>query len=335
MALGSVSDDGLFIHDEFYWSDGTITSPVESTQTAFSFTPFDTNRLARYTSITGIESEGLFPANNATGYMASNKIDFDTLVFSPASGYPGPTIPPAADKFSFLVSNTLYTSSQADINALVAAATDITTVTNPSTGYYEANFTYSNPSNRTYLYLIYNYSGVSPIQLRYGTTPLNSCCLGSFVDYFINTDSFTTATSVYTDSDLTTLAVDGFYSKSGIVREQSSGLLISSASCASPCNYVYVTGIRPSPSDLCTSNYVMSFRTQTTTNNDFIGITPGMTFSQLPSASAGYVAYSSINGAETATATTFRIAQVSATGQILSILNGGTSFGTGSCGTPL
>ena len=156
-----------------------------------------------------------------------------------------------------------------------------------------------------------------------------------FRKYFINTDSFTTATSVYTDSDLSSLAGDGFYSAAGIVREQSSGLLISSASCASPCNYIYVTGIVASASDLCTSNYVMSFRTQTTTNNDFIGITNGMTFSQLPSASAWFVAYSSINGAETEITATFRIAQVSATGLILALLNGGTSFGTGACGTPL
>jgi len=197
VALGSVSDDGLFIHDEFYWNDGTTTSPVESVQTSFSFTPFDTNRLARYTSITGIESEGLFPPNNATVYMASNKIDFDTLVFSPASGYPGPTIPPAADKFSFLVSNTLYTSSQADINALVAAATDITAVTNPSTGYYEANFTYSNPTNQTYLYLIYNYAGVAPITLNFGATSLIACCLGSSASYYLNTASFTVKRNTY------------------------------------------------------------------------------------------------------------------------------------------
>jgi len=334
VALGSVSDDGLFIHDEFYWSDGTITSPVESVQTAFSFTPFDTNRLARYTSITGIESEGLFPANNATVYMASNKIDFDTLVFSPAAGYSG-SIPAAADKFSFLVSNTLYTSSQADINALVAAATDITTVTNPSTGYYEANFTYSNPSNRTYLYLIYNYSGVSPIQLRYGTTPLKSCCLGTFVDYFINTDSFTTATSVYKDSDLTLLAIDGFYSTSGIVREQSSGLLISSASCASPCNYIYISAVRSNKLDLCASsgtNYVMSVQAQTTTNDAFASVLPGDVLSVLPAGLPGFIAYSAVQFEDTATGTTYRIAEVNASGQIITLYFGGSG---GTCGAPL
>ena len=334
VALGSVSDDGLFIHDEFYWSDGTITSPVESTQTAFSFTPFDTNRLARYTSITGIESEGLFPANNATVYMASNKIDFDTLVFSPASGYPGPTIPPAADKFSFLVSNTLYTSSQADINALVAAATDITTVTNPSTGYYEANFTYSNPSNQTYLYLIYNYAGVVATSLKFGNTSLLACCLGSSTSYFLNTSSFSTATSVYTDSDLTTLAADGFYAEaSGAtpeVREQSAGLLISSSTC-STCNYIYISAVRSSTTDLCTNNYIMSVQAQTTTNHAFASVVPGDVLSVLPAGLPGFIAYSAVQFEDTATGTTYRIAEVNASGQIITLYFGGT----GTCGAPL
>ena len=339
VALGSVSDDGLFIHDEFYWSDGTTTSPVESVQTAFSFTPFDTNRLARYTSITGIESEGLFPANGATVYMASNKIEFDTLVFSPTSGYSG-SIPAAADKFSFLVSNTLYTSSQTDINALVAAATaaggDITTVTNPSTGYYEANFTYSNPSNQTYLYLIYNYAGVVSTSLKFGNTSLLACCLGSSASYFLNTSSFSTATSVYTDSDLTTLAANGFYAEaSGAtpeVREQSAGLLISSSTC-STCNYIYISAVRSSTTDLCTNNYIMSAQAQTTTNDTFALVNPGDVLSVIPAGAAAntFIAYSAVQNEDTATGTTYRIAQIDANGQIIALFFGGT----GTCGLPL
>tara|TARA_R100000278_G_scaffold19174_1_gene18655 strand:- start:758 stop:5713 length:4956 start_codon:yes stop_codon:yes gene_type:complete len=330
VALGSVSDDGLFIHDEFYWSDGTTTSPVESVQTAFSFTPFDTNRLARYTSITGIESEGLFPANNATVYMASNKIDFDTLVFNPAAGYSG-SIPAAADKFSFLVSNTLYTSSQSDINALVAAATDITTVTNPSTGYYTGNFTYSNPTNQTYLYLIYNYAGVAPITLNFGATSLIACCLGSSASYYLNTSSFTTATSVYTDANLTSLAADGFYKdSSGNVREQSSGILTATSSCVT-CNYIYISSVRPSTTDLCTNNYIMSVQAQTTTNHAFASVTPGDVLSVLPAGLPGFIAYSAVQNEDTATGTTFRIAEVNASGEIITLYFGGT----GTCGAPL
>ena len=299
VALGSASDDGLFIHDEFYWSDGTTVSPVESTQTSFSFSPFSTNRLARYTSITGLESEGIFPPSGAAVRMASNKIDFDTLNFTPSSGYSGaiPTPPPAPDYFSFLVSNTLYTSSQTDINALVAAATaagnDIDTVTNPSTGYYEASFTYNNPSNQTYLYLIYNYAGVASTTLTFGATSLIACCTGASGPYYLNSASFATATSIFTDSGLTTLATDGFYKSGSTVRELSSGVLGTAATC-STCNYIYISAVRSSTTDLCTNNYVMTVQAQTVSNNAFASVTAGDVLTVLPAGLPGFIAYLSL-----------------------------------------
>jgi len=333
VALGSVSDDGLFIHDEFYWSDGTTVSPVESTQTSFSFSPFSTNRLARYTSITGLESEGIFPPSGAAVRMASNKIDFDTLNFTPSAGYSG-AIPAAADYFSFLVSNTLYTSSQTDINALVAAATaagnDIDTVTNPSTGYYEASFTYSNPSNQTYLYLIYNYAGVASTTLTFGATSLIACCTGASGTYYLNSASFTTATSIYTDSGLTALATDGFYKSGSTVRELSSGVLGTAATC-STCNYIYISAVRSSTTDLCTNNYVMTVQAQTVSNNAFASVTAGDVLTVLPAGLPGFIAYSAVSGEDTATGTTYRIAQVNASGEIITLYYGGT----GVCGNPL
>ena len=336
VALGSASDDGLFIHDEFYWSDGTTVSPVESTQTSFSFSPFSTNRLARYTSITGLESEGIFPPSGAAVRMASNKIDFDTLNFTPSSGYSGaiPTPPPAPDYFSFLVSNTLYTSSQTDINALVAAATaagnDIDTVTNPSTGYYEASFTYNNPSNQTYLYLIYNYAGVASTTLTFGATSLIACCTGANGTYYLNSTSFATATSIFTDSGLTTLATDGFYKSGSTVRELSSGVLGTAATC-STCNYIYISAVRSSTTDLCTNNYVMTVQAQTVSNNAFASVTAGDVLTVLPAGLPGFIAYSAVSGEDTATGTTYRIAQVNASGEIITLYYGGT----GVCGNPL
>ena len=336
VALGSASDDGLFIHDEFYWSDGTTVSPVESTQTSFSFSPFSTNRLARYTSITGLESEGIFPPSGAAVRMASNKIDFDTLNFTPSSGYSGaiPTPPPAPDYFSFLVSNTLYTSSQTDINALVAAATaagnDIDTVTNPSTGYYEASFTYNNPSNQTYLYLIYNYAGVASTTLTFGATSLIACCTGANGTYYLNSTNFATATSIFTDSGLTTLATDGFYKSGSTVRELSSGVLGTAATC-STCNYIYISAVRSSTTDLCTNNYVMTVQAQTVSNNAFASVTAGDVLTVLPAGLPGFIAYSAVSGEDTATGTTYRIAQVNASGEIITLYYGGT----GVCGNPL
>ena len=220
----------------------------------------------------------------------------------------------------------------------MAAATDITTVTNPSTGYYEANFTYSNPSNQAYLYLIYNYAGVVATSLKFGNTSLLACCLGSSASYFLNTSSFSTATSVYTDSDLTTLAPDGFYAEaSGAtpeVREQSAGLLISSSTC-STCNYIYISAVRSNKLDLCASsgtNYVMSVQAQTTTNDAFASVLPGDVLSVLPAGLPGFIAYSAVQFEDTATGTTYRIAEVNASGQIITLYFGGSG---GTCGAPL
>jgi hypothetical protein len=49
--------------------------------------------------------------------------------------------------------------------------------------------------------------------------------------YFLNAASLALASSVYTDSSLDTLAPDGFYSDSSIVREQVAGVLQAQSPC--------------------------------------------------------------------------------------------------------
>ena len=64
--------------------------------------------------------------------------------------------------------------------------------------------------------------------------------------YYFNGTSFTTATSVFTDADLTTLAADGYYSNAGIVRQQLTGVLLNARdcdSCAAPCGEGIATSI--------------------------------------------------------------------------------------------
>lgn len=49
--------------------------------------------------------------------------------------------------------------------------------------------------------------------------------------YYLNAASLALATSVYSDSGLTTLAADGYYSDNSIVRQQVSGVLQAQSSC--------------------------------------------------------------------------------------------------------
>ena len=56
--------------------------------------------------------------------------------------------------------------------------------------------------------------------------------------YYINTESFATATAVYLDLELTTKAPDGYYSLSGVYRQQLFGTLRESIECPHICDMV-------------------------------------------------------------------------------------------------
>ena len=49
--------------------------------------------------------------------------------------------------------------------------------------------------------------------------------------YYIDTDNLSTATSIWTDSNLTVKAADGFYQKDGVYRQMSGGELLTSEIC--------------------------------------------------------------------------------------------------------
>ena len=53
--------------------------------------------------------------------------------------------------------------------------------------------------------------------------------------YYFNGTSFASATSVYTDAALTTLAPDGYYSNGSIIRQQLNGLLLNAQACDYLC----------------------------------------------------------------------------------------------------
>jgi hypothetical protein len=62
--------------------------------------------------------------------------------------------------------------------------------------------------------------------------------MATFGTYYLNGPSLGSSTSIYADSDLTTLAPDGFYSDGVTSREQVSGILlpaVTCGSCGTPC----------------------------------------------------------------------------------------------------
>ncbi len=219
MTLGSPIDDGKFIHNQYYWNQTSLTSPVSSELIAFN----ENDPVESFISTTGQTSVGIMPTSGATITMQSNKKDFDDFVFDAT-----------VDKFKYLVSPIQYTAN--DWAIIDAAATNVTPITNPSTGLYQASFTYTNGSPITdkYLYMVWDYRNITNVNLRDGASASVACCSGNTVGYYIDTDSFATATAVWTDSNLHTKAPNQFYQTGGIVREQSAGLLLPSTTCA-PC----------------------------------------------------------------------------------------------------
>ena len=235
MTLGSPVDDGKFIHNQYYWNKGTQTSPVSSELITFT----SANPVESFISTTGQTSVGIMPVSGASITMQSNKKDFDDFVFDPT-----------VDKFRYLISPIEYTANDSSI--ITAAATTVTPITNPSTGLYQASFTYTNGSPITdkYLYMIWDYRNVTNINLRDGSTDLIACCSGNTVSYYIDTDGFTTATAVWTDSSLQTKAPNQFYQATSIVREQSAGLLLPSVTCA-PCGTTIPLCFGTTADDVC------------------------------------------------------------------------------------
>lgn len=68
--------------------------------------------------------------------------------------------------------------------------------------------------------------------------------------YYLDAPSLSSASVVYDDANLTTVAADGFYSDGTIVREQSSGILLPQVACPS-CNNEFLVGFGGAAEDAC------------------------------------------------------------------------------------
>ena len=68
--------------------------------------------------------------------------------------------------------------------------------------------------------------------------------------YYLDAPSLSTATVIYSDIDLTTVAPDGFYSDGSIVREQASGVLLPQSTCPS-CSNEFLVGFGAVSDDAC------------------------------------------------------------------------------------
>ena len=156
---------GLFIHNEYRWTDGSFTSPLHSESVEFAA---GTNNplVSQYQKVSGRQGGGIIPSDTATVRLICNKFGFDDFVFDKTS-----------DKFKYLRTNTLYNNNNTEMQALLAAATTATPIVitgAPDTYYADFNM----PASGSYLYLIWDYRTITETNdLCYGATESNACCL--------------------------------------------------------------------------------------------------------------------------------------------------------------
>ena len=165
VTLTSNSDTGDVIHNEYRWVDGTFTSPLHSEQVYFTSGTHPV--ISSYRTITGAQGGGVIPSNAANVTMISNQRSLDTFRFDILT-----------DNFRYLRSNTLYQNNQTDINALLAASTEATPISGPTfigTTQYSANF--AMPASGSNLYLIWDYTNSTELDLCYGTDEFDACCV--------------------------------------------------------------------------------------------------------------------------------------------------------------
>jgi len=165
VALTSNVDAGDQIHNEYRWVDGSFTSPLHSNQVTFlssGTSPF----ASQYQMVSGPQGAGIIPADGATVRVISNKFGTDNYVFQITN-----------DKLRYLRSSTLYGNNPTDLQALLAASTNITPITTVGGGATEYYGEFTMPAGDEYLYLIWDYRNSQAVSLCYdASTYITPCC---------------------------------------------------------------------------------------------------------------------------------------------------------------
>ena len=230
ITLNNDSDDGDTIHNQAYFESGSYDSATF--QTPIELQGGDNPVVAQYTVLTGNQGEFIFPPDGSTVYIQSNKIGTDNFQFDPA-----------ACKFLYHTSNTLYNNTPVDIGNLLNVSTALTNdPITPNQNFYQGTFTM--PVAQNYTYLIWDYRTSSGIELCDSvTSALDAACNcpGGTTTYYLDGSTFYNSQTVYTNADLSTVAPNQFYALPNTLttREQVAGLLqpaVTYLSCLKACD---------------------------------------------------------------------------------------------------
>ncbi len=148
VALSTVDTGINYIHNEFFWTQGTYVSPTQSELVLIQSTDDQIN-VNQFTTLTGNSGVGMIPpttGGTVTIRIQSTKRDFDDFTFG-------------SSELKYLLSATELDNSPTGITSMLSAATTLTPLVNPTTGvyYYDITYTQVQAAFKPYIYLIYDY----------------------------------------------------------------------------------------------------------------------------------------------------------------------------------
>jgi len=207
ITINHPGNEGETIHNQYKWNLGAYTSPYLT-----DFVVLDADGVSLNETQYGALSSGMIPADGADITMVSNKYVSDSFVFDPLF-----------NRFRYLVSNTDYA-----VNDLIPLLNDVT----PITGEYQATIDAAALTGFNHLYLVWDYRFIREFTLCYNVTnPYLVCCSCLPDTYYLDSDVFTSATTVYTDEDMVNVAPDGYYMFDDVYRELLEGVLLDPIPC--------------------------------------------------------------------------------------------------------
>ena len=144
---------GETTHHNYNWESGTNVST-----NLIDFISFSDGPTSLFESATGLEGIGGIPVDGASVTMRAIEEYGDTVDFSNG-------------KFKYLQSNVLYT----DVSVLIPLLNEATPILNPSTGSYNASFTYN--TGFAYTYIVWDYKIGNLTSLCYSDVDaVDACC---------------------------------------------------------------------------------------------------------------------------------------------------------------
>ena len=216
VVLTNNSEAGKTIHTQYRYSQGVFIGPLFSNLVLFTTGP-GIPLASRYNTITGFVGTGGFPPEFSTMRLSTNKISPDNFDFNTFQ-----------NKFRYLRSASLYDNNNVDLQTMLFYSTNISPIGGAAPTFY-GDFSVPTNALGQYLYLIWDLRNATEAELCYNETS-NNCCDCTLYTYWLD-GSFTSATSIYDDSNLVQIANNGFYSFDGTVRELLDGVLLPAQVC--------------------------------------------------------------------------------------------------------